>query len=147
MRIVTDAQQGTVLKTHARGTLNLDRQGIGGAAEPTDFEVLPVERAVLDLAAIVIREEFTGWCLTEGPPGIWTWSTGDDAGGDEIARAAVQGHGELPGWKPRPVDDRFVIAGEKACGIAELADSHRHEIRFEELSCRAFARTIGRQLA
>jgi hypothetical protein len=136
MRVVTDAQQGTVLKTHARGTLNLDRQGIGGAAEPTDFEVLPVERAILDLAAVVIRDEFTGWCLTEGPPAIWKWSAGDGAGRDEIARAAVQRHGELPGRKSRPIHNRFVVAGEKACGIAELADSHRHEIRLEELSCR-----------
>src|SRR5262249_13959262 len=80
MCIVTDPQQGTVLETHTRGTLNLDRQGICGAAQPADFKALPVERAVLDLAAIVIRHEFAGRRLTEGPPGIWKWGAGGNAG-------------------------------------------------------------------
>jgi hypothetical protein len=50
--------------------------------------------------------------------------------------AAVQRHGELPGWKTRPVDDRLVIAGEKAGRIAQLANTHRHEIGLEEQSGR-----------
>jgi hypothetical protein len=58
------------------------------------------------------------------------------AGRDQIARATVQWHCELPGRKPRPVHDRLVIAGEKAGGIAELADSHWQEIGLEELSGR-----------
>ena len=41
----------------------------------------------------------------------------------------------------RSHDDPFTMLlfrapNPKACGIAELADLHRHEIRFEELSCR-----------
>jgi len=91
MCIVTDAQQGTILETHTRGTFNLDRQDIGGTAQPADFEVLPIERAVLDLAAIVIRPEVARRRLTEGLASIWKWGTGGNAGRNEVARAAVKG--------------------------------------------------------
>ena len=66
MRIIADAQQGAVLEPYARRPFYLDRQGIGGAAQPADFEVLPVERAILDLSPVVIGHEFTGRRLTEG---------------------------------------------------------------------------------
>ena len=37
------------------------------------------------------------------------------------------------GRKPRTIDDGLVIAGQEACGIAELADSHGFlEQRVEE---------------
>src|SRR6516165_6846183 len=66
MRIVADAQQGAVLQPYARRSFYLDRQGIGGATQPADFEVLPVERAIFDLTSVVIWQEFAGRRLTEG---------------------------------------------------------------------------------
>jgi len=50
MRIVTDAQQRTVIEPHARGTHNQHGQGNGSAAQPADFEMLPVKRAIFGLA-------------------------------------------------------------------------------------------------
>jgi len=56
-----------------------------------------------------------------------------DARRHQVARAAIQRDREFPGRKPRAVDDRLVIAGDKASGIAELADARRYEIGLEEL--------------
>jgi hypothetical protein len=50
---------------------------------------LPVERAVLDLAAIVIRHDVARRRLTEGLPGIWKWGAGGNARRNEVARATV----------------------------------------------------------
>jgi hypothetical protein len=54
-------------------------------------------------------------------------------GRDQVVGAAVQRHREFTGREPRAVDDRLIIAGKEAGGIAELADSHRNEIGLEEL--------------
>ena len=59
------------------------------------------------------------------------------AGDDQIGRPAIERRSKFAGRNARAVDDRLVIAGEKAVGIAELADAKRPEIVLEE-----FARAV-----
>ena len=96
--------------------------------------MLPVERAIFDLTSVVIGQEFAGRRLTEGTPGIGKWSAGGNPGCDQVPGAAEQRYRKLLGRKARSVDDRLVIAGEKARRIAKLANSYRQKIRLEELS-------------
>ena len=54
MRIVIDTEHHAVLKTDARGTLDLDGERVCSVARPADFPDVAVERTVLDLAAVVM---------------------------------------------------------------------------------------------
>ena len=59
------------------------------------------------------------------------------AGDGEIGRPAIKRRSEFAGRHARALDDRLVIAGEKAITVAELADPQRPEIVLEE-----FARAV-----
>jgi hypothetical protein len=57
VRVVVDPQRGAVLEDHARRALDLNRQRLERIPEPADFELLAVERACFDGAAIVIGHD------------------------------------------------------------------------------------------
>jgi hypothetical protein len=142
VRIVVDAKHFTVLETNARRTLDLDGERVGGIAQPADFQVLAVERTVLDLATVVIRHEFAGRGAPEGAAVVGKRASVRYARRHQIARATEQRHGEFPGREARSVDDRLIVPGEKTGGIAEPADMRGDEIGFEELP-----RRLGREAA
>jgi hypothetical protein len=62
----------------------------------------------------------------------------------EIVRAAVERHLEIVGQGARTIDDRLVVAGEKAVRIVDLADPQRAEIVLEKLSCGLRGECTGR---
>src|SRR5262249_56503334 len=57
VRIKADAQRRAVFENHAPGAFELDREQVERIPEPADLESLPVERAGLDGAAVVVRHE------------------------------------------------------------------------------------------
>ena len=60
VRIVVDAQDSAILQPDARRSLDLREQHVDLAAQPADFQMPAVERAVLDLAARVDRGRSCG---------------------------------------------------------------------------------------
>ena len=52
MGIVIDAQNGAVFQPDAGRALDLRKQHVDLAAQPADFQMPAVERAILDLAAV-----------------------------------------------------------------------------------------------
>src|SRR5208282_4949158 len=106
-----------------------------------------VERAILDLAAIVIRHDLAaadtathldalaGKCVAKlAPPGD-----------DEIGRPAIQRCSELARRHARTLDDGFVVPSEKAVRVAELVNPQRPEIVLEELPRAILVERDGRQ--
>jgi hypothetical protein len=73
--------------------------------------------------------------LTEGTSRIGKWAAGSDAGRDQVPGAAEQRHRKLPRRKPRSINDRLVIASEKARRIAKPANSTG--AKFASKNCRA----------
>src|SRR5262249_41185667 len=67
VRIVADAQRRAVLEDDAPRAFNLDCEQIEWIVEPADFEFLPIERASLDGAAVVVRNEFVLLVATTNP--------------------------------------------------------------------------------
>src|SRR5262249_48339166 len=136
---VVDAQDGAVFQADPRRALDLREQHIHLAAQPADFEVPAVKRAVLDLAAVVIGHELAA---AETPANLHAFARERvaklaPAGDDKVGRAPKQRRGKLAGRLARAFDDRLIIAGEKAVAVAELGDAQRAEIVLEE-----FARAV-----
>jgi hypothetical protein len=98
--------------------LDLDEQEIDRILDPTNFEMLAIERAILDFAAVVVGHE-----RAVGQPARGTAAVGKALTlliarrWDEIARPPVDRHGELAGRKPRAVDDRLIVAGQESGGV------------------------------
>ena len=134
MRIVVDAQNGAVFQPDAGRALNLREQHVDLAAQPADFQMPAVERAVLDLAAVVIGHDLAAADAAADLDALAGKRIAElaPAGDDQIGRPAIERRGELAGRHARAVDDRLVIAGEKAVRVAELADAQRPEIVLEE---------------
>jgi hypothetical protein len=136
MRIVIDAQNAAVFQTDARRTLDLREQHIDRIVQIADFQMPAVERAVLDLPAVVIGYDFAapeaaadknalaGKCVAKPAA----------AGNDQIGRTAIERRGELTGRHARSGDDRFVIAGQETVSIAEPVDADRAKIFLEEFA-------------
>jgi hypothetical protein len=57
MRVVVNAQRCAILEDNAPGTFYLYREQIGWILEPADFKFLPIKRARLDRAAVVVWRE------------------------------------------------------------------------------------------
>ncbi len=136
MRIIIDVHHGAVFEPDLRRSFDADEQRIGLAAHPANLEVLAVERAVLDRAAVVIGNELAVRHAAECLARVGERRAVGEAGRGEIGRPAIERHREFPRRETRAVDDRLVIAGEEARRFAELADAHRNEIGFEELARR-----------
>ena len=139
MRIVIDAQDGAVFQPDPRRALNLREQHVDLTAQPANFQMPAVERAILDLAAIVIGHDLAAADAAADLDALARERIAElaPAGDDQIGRPAVERRREVAGRHPRALDDRLVIAGEKAVAVAELVDAQRPEIILEE-----FARAV-----
>src|SRR5580704_11205490 len=93
-----------------------------------------VERAVLDLAAIVIGHHLAA---ADAAPNLDTLA-GEGvaelapAGDDEIGRPAIEWRRELAGRDPGSVDDGLIVPGQKPIGVAEPVDVQRAKILLEK---------------
>ena len=67
MRVVVDAQRRAILEDHPRRAFNLDRKQVEWILEPADFQLLAIERARLDGAAVVVRHELVLLVATANP--------------------------------------------------------------------------------
>ena len=143
VRVVIDAQQRAVGQPHARRALDLDEQEIVRVLEITDLQIAGRERAVLDLRAVEIRRVFAARDAAHHAAAVGeALRLALAPHVDEVARAAVKRHLEVVGLDARAVDDRLVIAGEKAVRIVDFRNTNRAEILLEKL-----ARRLGRQRA
>src|SRR6516164_8573709 len=89
-------RQRTVFKPHARGTLNLDGQGIGSAAQPADLDAARRARHLrshLGRNRAGVRRPASHGTHAR----YWKWSAGGDPGGDQVPGAAEQRYRKLPG--------------------------------------------------
>ena len=134
VRVVVDAQDRAVFQPDPGRALNLREQHVDLAAQPADFQMPAVERALLDLAAVVIRHDLAAADAAADFDSL-AWKRIAQlaaAGDDQIGRPAIKRRGEFAGRHPRAVDDRLVVSGEKSFRVAELADAQRPEIVLEE---------------
>ena len=134
VRIVADAQRRAVLEDHARRAFDLDREQVERILEPADLEFLPVERAGLDGAAIVIRHELVVPVTATDPRPFVRKCNGAGvvAGGDQITRPAVDRDVEFRTGKARARDHRLEIAGQQPLALAQARDANGLKVPFEE---------------
>ncbi len=134
MRIVADAQRRAVLEDHARRAFDLDRDQVERILDPADLELLAVERAGLDGAAVMIRHEVVALGAAADASAL-VRKRGRAllvAVGNQIARPAIDRHGEFGTGKARTGNDRLVIAGHKSPALAQARDAHGLKILLEE---------------
>src|SRR5260221_6127733 len=134
VRIVADAQRRAVLEDHARRAFDLDREQIEGVLEPADFKFLPVERARLDGAAVVVRHELVVLVAATDPHSFVGKCNGGGlvADSDQISRPAVDRDMEFGTGKARARNNRLEIAGQKSLPLANARDAKGLKILFEE---------------
>src|SRR5215472_6595056 len=139
MRVVVDAQNGAVFQSDPRRALDLRKQHVDLAAQPANLQMPAVERTVLDLATVVVRQELAAADTPADPHAFARKGVAklEAAGNGKVGRTAIKRRGELAGRHARAVDDRLVIAGEKTIAVAKLGDAQRPEMILEE-----FARAV-----
>src|SRR5262249_14558094 len=113
MRIVIDAQWCPILQDHAPGAFYLHRKQIGWILQPAEFKFLPVKRACLDRAAVVVWYDLAlSVEATNARPLV-----GKRIGPrlltsyDQVMRAAVDWDVEFRTGKARASHDRLEITG------------------------------------
>ena len=137
MRIVIDADGRTVVEVDAGRALDLREQQIGLVPQPADFETASLDRAILDLGAVVIGHQLAAADLAEnlslvGQSGrILVGAPDEQIGGTAIDRHIVD---FVLG--PRAVDHGLVVTGDKALAFAEPRNPQRQKILLEEGFCR-----------
>ena len=126
MGVVIDADRRAVRQSDPRRALDLREQQIGLVLQPADFEAAAVDRAILDLGAVVIGHELAAAdlaidlrpCSAARPkPGCSRWTNRFD--GPAIDRRRC---------RPRSASASrrrigLVIAGDKALAFAEPRDA------------------------
>src|SRR5262249_2442207 len=134
VRIVADAQRRAILEDHARRAFDLDREQVERILEPADFEFLPVERAGLDGAAVVVRNEFVVRGAAADAHSFVRKCNGGGlvADGDQITRPAVDRDMEFGTGKARARNDRLEIAGQQPLDLAQARDANGLKVPFEE---------------
>src|SRR5262249_55729688 len=102
--------------------------------EPADFELLAVERALLDGAAVVIGNDLVLLVATPDHDSLVreVRAAGLVADRLEVARPPIERDMKFRIGKTRAFDDRLEIAGEEALLLAEPCNAHRPEIVLEE---------------
>src|SRR5262249_56603449 len=105
MRVVVDAQNGAVFQSDPRRALDLRKQHVDLAAQPANFQMPTVERTVLDLATVVIRQELAA---ANTPPDLHAFARKsvaklETARNGKVGRTAVKRPGELAGRHPPPL--------------------------------------------
>src|ERR1700688_809841 len=106
-----------------------------------------VERAILDFAAVVIRHHLAAGHTASVSDALRGKGVAElaAAGNDKIGRPAIERRCELIRPHAGAFDNGLVIAGEKAGGVAKLADAQRPEIVFEEFSRAIVVKRDGRE--
>ena len=134
VRIVADAHRRAVLEDHAPRAFDLDREQVERILEPADLELLPVERAGLDGAAVVVRHELVVPGAAADPHALVRKCGGAGlvAGRDQVARPPVERDRELGVGKARARNNRLEIAGQKSHGLAQTRDADGLKILLEE---------------
>src|SRR5262249_36284361 len=132
--IVVEAQRRAIFEDHLRRALDLNRERLEGIPEPADFELLSIERARLDGAAIVVGHDLAVLVAAPDQRPLVGEVAGPRlvAGSGKIMRSPVEGDVKFGIGKARALDDRLVIAGQKALRFAETGDLHRAKIVLEE---------------
>src|SRR5580704_5879045 len=107
------------------------------------------ERAILDLAAVVIRHHLAAADAAADFDALRRESVAELAppGDDEIGRPAIERRRELIRPHAGAFDNGLVIAGEKARRVAELVDAQRREIVLEEFFRAAVVERYRRERA
>src|SRR5262249_9768824 len=129
-----DAHGRTVLQNHAPRALHLDREQVERVLEPADLELLPVERAGLDGAAVVVRHQLVVAGAAADPHALVRKSGGAGrvAVRDQVARPAVERNRKLGAGKARARNNRLEIAGQKSLGLTQASDADGLKILLEE---------------
>src|SRR5262249_2534261 len=154
VRIVADVQRRAVLEDHARRAFDLDREQVERILEPADFKFLPVERAGLDGAAVVVGHELVvGGAASDAHAFVRKRDGGGVVpDGDQIARPAVDRDMEFGAREARARNDRLEIAGEKPipvhvtcgtyAGLAPVPRATRYSPMTSFIGLRAIAAKI-----
>ncbi|MCZ7657423.1 MAG: hypothetical protein M5U07_05980 [Xanthobacteraceae bacterium] len=132
VRIVGEAQHDPVLQAHACRSLQLDRQRLAMVLDPADLEATAVERAVEDLAAVVVAHELAVGHFPLRCPAIGKAGTLSVGWRHQVVRTPVDRHPEDAGRNPRSLHDRLVVAGQEPRALAEPRDAQRTEVALEE---------------
>src|SRR5262249_57164631 len=111
----------------------LNRERLEGIPAPADFEFLSVERACLDSAAIVVRHDLAVFAAAPDQRALVGKGAGTRrvAGSHKIMRTPVERYVKFRIGQARALDDRLVVAGQKALRFAEPRDLHRPQIVLE----------------
>ena len=134
VQVVVDPQRRAVLEDHARRALDLNRQRLERIPEPADFELLAVERARFDGAAIVIGHDLAVLVAASDLRALVGKGVGAGlvAGRHQVARPPIKRDVEFRVWKARTLDDGLIVPGQKSLRFAEPRDAHRTKIFLEE---------------
>src|SRR5262249_18319853 len=132
--VVVDAQRRAVFEDHPCRALDLNCERLEGIPDPADFELLSIERACLDGAAIVVRHDLAVFVAAPDQRALVGKGAGTRrvAGGYKIMRTPVERHVKFRIGKARALDDRLVVAGQEPLRFAETADLYRPKIVLEE---------------
>src|SRR5215831_15081184 len=134
VRIIADAQRRAVLEDHARRALDLDHEQIECTLDPADFQFLSVERAGLYGGAVVVGHELVVLVAATDPHPFVRECNGSGLvpGSEEILRPAIKRDMELGTRKPRALDNRLEVTGQKSLALAQPRDAYGPKIPFEE---------------
>ena len=133
MRVVIDPDGRAIFEPDPRRALDLREQQIGLILEPANLKPAAGDRAVLYLAAIIIRHKLAAADLAKHLPLVGqVGRTLLKAADEQIRGSAIDRHVIDPGLGARSIEDGFVIAGDKAGILAEPRDLQRDEMVLEE---------------
>ena len=136
MGVVIDANGRTVVEADTGGALDLREQQIGLVSQPADFETASLDRAILDLGAVVIGHQLAAADLAEhlslvGQPGRILVGAADE----QVGGTAIDRHGVDFVLGLRAVDHGLVVTGDKALAFAEPRNPQRQKVLLEEGFC------------
>ena len=123
MRVVIDADGRAVVEADPRRTLDLREQQIGLILQPADLEAAAGNRTVFDLGTIIVGHElaaadFAKHLALVGQAAVALLL----AAHEQVRGTAIDRNGIDVGLRPRPVDDRLVVAGNEALALPEPRD-------------------------
>src|SRR6516165_729048 len=134
VRVIVDAQRRAVLQDYPSGTLNLDCQQVERILEPADLELLAVESAGLDRAAIVVGHELV-FFVEPTDPHAFVWKRVGArlvTGCNQVTRPAVHRDIEFRTGRARAANDWLEVTGQQSLGLTQARDTHGLKILFEE---------------
>src|SRR5262245_20918028 len=133
VRIEANAKRGAVFEDHTSRTFELNRKQVERIPEPADFEFSAIERARLDGAAVVVRDEPVALGEAANLALVWKrQGTRFVASSDQVPRPAVERDWKFGTGKARARTNRFEIAGQKSLSHAQTPDANELKILFEE---------------